>query len=135
MQLVRVGDVEVQQGLGVDLLEGHLALLEFGHGVGQVDRVHHFLEVLGQAGLASAQQAEGARRPDELQTFINPDAKDVNTKLDLARAYLEMGDREGAREILQEVLGEGDSKQKSEADKLLAHGITFMEAVECFFGE
>jgi FimV-like protein len=31
-----------------------------------------------------------------------------------------MGDREGAREILQEVLGEGDSKQKAEADKLLA---------------
>lgn len=46
--------------------------------------------------------------------------EEVNTKLDLARAYLEMGDREGAREILQEVLGEGDAQQKAEADKLLA---------------
>ena len=46
--------------------------------------------------------------------------EEVNTKLDLARAYMEMGDREGAREILQEVLGEGDSLQKAEADKLLA---------------
>lgn len=46
--------------------------------------------------------------------------EEVNTKLDLARAYMEMGDREGAREILQEVLGEGDSQQKAEADKLLA---------------
>ncbi|MDP2431895.1 MAG: FimV/HubP family polar landmark protein [Pseudomonadota bacterium] len=46
--------------------------------------------------------------------------EEVNTKLDLARAYLEMGDKEGAREILQEVLGEGDALQKSDADKLLA---------------
>jgi pilus assembly protein FimV len=45
--------------------------------------------------------------------------EEVNTKLDLARAYLEMGDKEGAREILQEVLGEGDPQQKADADKLL----------------
>ncbi len=46
--------------------------------------------------------------------------EEVETKLDLARAYLEMGDHEGAREILQEVMGEGDSTQKAEAQKLLA---------------
>ena len=46
--------------------------------------------------------------------------EEVNTKLDLAKAYLEMGDREGAREILQEVLAEGDDGQKAEADKLMA---------------
>lgn len=46
--------------------------------------------------------------------------EEVNTKLDLAKAYLEMGDREGAREILQEVLTEGDTAQKAEADKLMA---------------
>ncbi len=46
--------------------------------------------------------------------------EEVNTKLDLARAYLEMGDQEGAREILEEVLGEGDVKQKADAGKLLA---------------
>jgi pilus assembly protein FimV len=52
---------------------------------------------------------------------IDPELWDeVNTKLDLARAYLEMGDKEGAREILQEVLGEGDTEQKANADKLLA---------------
>jgi len=45
--------------------------------------------------------------------------EEVNTKLDLARAYLEMGDREGAREILQEVAQEGDSNQQGEARKLL----------------
>lgn len=46
--------------------------------------------------------------------------EEVNTKLDLAKAYLEMGDREGAREILQEVLAEGDAGQKAEAGKLMA---------------
>ncbi len=45
---------------------------------------------------------------------------DAATKLDLAKAYQEMGDREGAREILQEVLHEGDEQQKSEAQSLLA---------------
>jgi pilus assembly protein FimV len=46
--------------------------------------------------------------------------EEVNTKLDLARAYLEMGDREGAREILQEVVQEGDDDQKADAQQLIA---------------
>ena len=33
--------------------------------------------------------------------------EEANTKLDLAKAYEEMGDLEGARELLQEVVGEG----------------------------
>jgi pilus assembly protein FimV len=45
---------------------------------------------------------------------------DAATKLDLAKAYQEMGDVDGAREILQEVLHEGDDQQKSEANSLLA---------------
>src|SRR4029450_5284469 len=45
---------------------------------------------------------------------------DAATKLDLAKAYQEMGDVEGAREILQEVLHEGDDQQKSEAQSLLS---------------
>jgi pilus assembly protein FimV len=44
---------------------------------------------------------------------------DAATKLDLAKAYQEMGDIDGAREILQEVLHEGDEQQKSEAQSLL----------------
>lgn len=41
------------------------------------------------------------------------------TKLDLARAYIEMGDREGARDILEEVLEEGNEDQKQDAAKLI----------------
>ncbi|MDX1754953.1 MAG: FimV/HubP family polar landmark protein [Marinobacter sp.] len=41
------------------------------------------------------------------------------TKLDLARAYIEMGDADGARDILEEVAIEGDDQQKAEAQDLL----------------
>lgn len=41
------------------------------------------------------------------------------TKLDLARAYIEMGDKDGARDILEEVAEEGSDEQKDEANKLL----------------
>ena len=44
---------------------------------------------------------------------------EVGTKLDLARAYIDMGDPEGARSILQEVLDEGDSNQRREAQGLM----------------
>ncbi len=41
------------------------------------------------------------------------------TKLDLARAYIEMGDSDGARDILEEVALEGNEEQKAEAQELL----------------
>jgi pilus assembly protein FimV len=44
---------------------------------------------------------------------------EVGTKLDLARAYMDMGDPEGARNILEEVLQEGSVAQKQEAQRLL----------------
>jgi pilus assembly protein FimV len=44
---------------------------------------------------------------------------EVGTKLDLARAYMDMGDPEGARNILEEVLHEGSVAQKQEAQRLL----------------
>ncbi len=44
---------------------------------------------------------------------------EVGTKLDLARAYMDMGDPEGARSILEEVLQEGSATQKQEAQRLI----------------
>ena len=44
---------------------------------------------------------------------------EVGTKLDLARAYMDMGDPEGARNILEEVMHEGSVAQKQEAQRLL----------------
>lgn len=52
-----------------------------------------------------------------------PDDPEVATKLELALAYEEMGDREGARELLNEVLNEGSPKQQGIArDKLAQLG-------------
>ena len=44
---------------------------------------------------------------------------DVQTKFDLAKAYQEMGDKDGAKEILQEVMKEGDAEQKAQAKTLM----------------
>ncbi|HEX6995578.1 MAG TPA: FimV/HubP family polar landmark protein [Gammaproteobacteria bacterium] len=44
---------------------------------------------------------------------------EIGTKLDLARAYIDMGDPEGARSILEEVLDEGDAGQRREAQGLI----------------
>lgn len=47
-------------------------------------------------------------------------SEEVATKLDLAKAYHEMGDHEGARELLLEVLKDGDATQRDAASVLLA---------------
>ncbi len=44
---------------------------------------------------------------------------EVGTKLDLARAYVDMGDPAGARSILEEVVNEGDEGQRQQAQQLL----------------
>ena len=63
---------------------------------------------------------EHATFEDPTPSVLDGQWHDAATKLDLAKAYQEMGDVEGAREILQEVLHEGDDTQKSEAQVLLA---------------
>lgn len=45
---------------------------------------------------------------------------EVTTKLDLARAYIDMDDRDSARSILGEVMEEGNTQQKQEAEKIFA---------------
>lgn len=53
------------------------------------------------------------------ERFDAIDADAATTKLELARAYLDMGDAEGARGMLEEVLGEGTAAQRTEARQLL----------------
>ena len=45
--------------------------------------------------------------------------EEVGTKLDLAKAFIEMGDQDGAKDILKEVVDLGDEEQKQEAQGLL----------------
>jgi len=50
---------------------------------------------------------------------LSEDIDEVSTKLDLARAYMDMGDNEGAKNILEEVKAEGNAAQKKQAEELL----------------
>lgn len=67
--------------------------------------------------VAAPAATPAAAKPNE-DFFAGEDA--IGTKLDLAKAYLDMGDPEGARSMLDEVLAEGNDAQKVEARKLLA---------------
>ena len=44
---------------------------------------------------------------------------EVSTKLDLAKAYIDMGDADGARSTLEEVINEGSEEQRDEAQELM----------------
>jgi len=55
---------------------------------------------------------------EDIAEGLLDDTDEVSTKLDLARAYIDMGDPEGARSILDEVVEEGNKDQVSEAKAL-----------------
>jgi pilus assembly protein FimV len=55
---------------------------------------------------------------DDFDFLVGTD--EAATKLDLAQAYIDMGDSDGARDILNEVLTEGDEKQRGEAKDMLS---------------
>lgn len=59
----------------------------------------------------------GAAGDDDLSEMVDGD--EIATKLDLARAYVDMGDVDGARDILEEVLQGGSDVQMQEANELL----------------
>jgi len=68
---------------------------------------------LDGGGDLTATGLRSLRRPED------PTMTEVGTKLDLARAYVDMGDPENARSILNEVLEEGDPSQQQEARHLM----------------
>ncbi|MBK8971231.1 MAG: hypothetical protein IPM37_07650 [Hahellaceae bacterium] len=74
------------------------------------------LNAAGDEALELSAEGEGELE-DDFEFLAGTD--EAATKLDLARAYIEMGDREGARDILEEVLEEGNEDQKQDAAKLI----------------
>jgi pilus assembly protein FimV len=77
-----------------------------------------------QPGPAAADTAEIptlSLAPEQMSDDLNEarTMTEVGTKLDLARAYVDMGDPAGARSILEEVLDEGDESQRQQAQQLL----------------
>jgi pilus assembly protein FimV len=84
---------------------------------------------LGEEGLEAASVDTEFEIPEDDDTIIDADLEDetisgdigdeVSTKLDLAKAYMDMGDYDGASSTLEEVMAEGDEAQKKEAKELL----------------
>jgi pilus assembly protein FimV len=65
-----------------------------------------------------AQVMKGSIETDE-SADISSESPDVNIKLDLVAAYIDMDDKEGARELLEEVIKEGGTQQKLRAQQLI----------------
>ena len=68
---------------------------------------------------ADAAEAPAADNVDMDESIYGVETNPVDSKLDLARAYLDMGDEDGAGPVLMEVIKEGDLAQQAEARELL----------------
>ncbi|MGE8149391.1 FimV/HubP family polar landmark protein [Pseudomonas frederiksbergensis] len=88
----------------------------------ELDDVNAELDRLSQSINEPTFTAEDAAASvaDEPEFDFLSGTDEVATKLDLAQAYIDMGDNDGARDILNEVVTEGDAGQKSEAKEMLS---------------
>ncbi|WP_223511454.1 FimV/HubP family polar landmark protein [Pseudomonas sp. GL-B-19] len=88
----------------------------------ELDDVNDELDRLSQSIGEPSFTAEDAMASaaDEPDFDFLSGTDEVATKLDLAQAYIDMGDNDGARDILNEVVTEGDAGQKSEAREMLS---------------
>ncbi len=77
-------------------------------------------EVPAEPETAAAPASAGADLLSDEDDFDFLGETDENaTKLDLAKAYIDMGDAEGAKDILNEVISEGNDQQQAEARELM----------------
>jgi len=87
----------------------------------ELDKLSQSLETPPLEPQFTAADAEQELEPlDDLDFDFFSGADEVATKLDLARAYIDMGDHQGARDILDEVVKDGDDTQRSEAEDMLS---------------
>lgn len=93
-------------------LESDFAGLEIEDSAAAADTLDDDLDL-------SADFSDDSLASDDEDLVIAAEANGMSTKLDLARAYLDMGDEDGARQILEEVVAEGSDDQKAEANELL----------------
>jgi pilus assembly protein FimV len=80
------------------------------------------LEAITDGELEAASLALSGDDADELEFDLSDfdQVDEAETKLDLATAYIEMGDPSGAKSILEEIMAEGNDEQQSRAKTLLS---------------
>jgi len=107
--------------LDLDDLTAALKVSEAGDTVEQIRDDATVEQPRPDLEIESDQAGTVSLAPDDMSNDLS-DARtmtEVGTKLDLARAYVDMGDPNGARSILEEVLDEGDEGQRQQAQQLL----------------
>jgi pilus assembly protein FimV len=111
-------EVDVLEGEELDLnLDDLTQMLQSPQGASapSVDDATRLATAIEESGFTESHEDESATR----KVATTSDMTEVGTKLDLARAYIDMGDPEGARSILEEVVEEGNEAQQEEARELL----------------
>ena len=82
-------------------------------------------EAPGEDESGEEEEAAPARAPvddaDEDAEVLDEESSDPEIQLDLARAYISMGDKEAARVILEEVISNGTEEQQAEAQTMMKH--------------
>ncbi|QNK01917.1 FimV/HubP family polar landmark protein [Dyella telluris] len=121
---------QAQAAGGTPVTGGHDEVREEEHDVQAHTPTWHFAEPEGEEAL----EDKALPQSHDLNTGFGHEAADheldhdlggqfsddpVDTKLDLARAYLDMGDPDGAQAMLEEVIHEGTQMQKDVAKRLL----------------
>ncbi|MFJ4110399.1 FimV/HubP family polar landmark protein [Pseudomonas sp. NPDC089758] len=87
----------------------------------ELDKLSQNLESPSLEPHFTAEDAAQEPEPlDDLDFDFFSGSDEVATKLDLARAYIDMGDHQGARDILDEVVKDGDDTQRLEAEDMLS---------------
>ncbi|MGE8389311.1 MAG: FimV/HubP family polar landmark protein [Pseudomonas sp.] len=87
----------------------------------ELDKLSQSLESPSLEPHFTAEDAAQEPEPlDDLDFDFFSGSDEVATKLDLARAYIDMGDHQGARDILDEVVKDGDDTQRQEAEDMLS---------------
>lgn len=104
------------------------SVADVGSFAAQLDEVNAELEQLSADAEPSEEAAPLLTSTDGFGDDLDGDddfdflsgTDETATKLDLARAYIDMGDAEGARDILDEVVAEGSDAQQQEAREMIA---------------
>ncbi|MBA6127279.1 FimV/HubP family polar landmark protein [Pseudomonas juntendi] len=89
----------------------------------ELDKLSQSLEAPSLEPHFTSEDAAAQPEPeplDDLDFDFFSGSDEVATKLDLARAYIDMGDSQGARDILDEVVKDGDDTQRQEAKDMLS---------------
>ena len=110
-----VGDIDIDFGLDDDTAEDAATEVAAEDDVA-IDLSDDIDMNLDDATVVTSNSSDD----DDFDLSSLDDVDEISTKLDLARAYLDMGDNEGTKGILEEVIADGNDEQKQEANELMA---------------